>query len=624
MCGQRPFLANDIESMLALVRRAQVHPPSELDPALARYDRVFRTCLAADPFARPPDMHAMARLLRAAAEPRRRRRRWWVPAAALAVATTATAGVLVWPGHRDPPHAAAQLPAFDQVRRLTFESDCAEFPSISRDGRRVMFDAARGTAYVLEEIDGEQRRSSLTTGPGWDIAPAISPDGKHLAFLRKQDGPYRTMIGDIGLLEPLRELTPGATRPTWTPDGTAVWAGNGEHAIRFDLATGKPGRTIDAPSPLRILQLVELRDGALAGLVFDPQADGFPKLATFDAGGQLHWLYEGELDEVLAPAPDGHSVVISLVADPRRQLAVMPLTGGKPIPVLDPSIDARKGLSATPDWSRIVWSDCTQHIGVALVRREDKAEKLIPLTEGGTWSDAEPVAVPGTRQLVVVSDRDSTAKAWLIDREAAAPPRMLSNASVTRLDVTRDRTTLIYSNDDGELWRIAIDGTGEPVRLAKADGLTAPAVGPDGTIYYESDGETYTVPVAGGAPQHRFTGRSAAPSPAGNIVIYARGELGKATLVVRDVATGAERPLAPDQPPAEWNRIRFSEDGQRIVVQRSESQVLVLEVSTGKVIDRVDVTTRSFVGATLMGPHGEELIVGQNWWRGNVWIANAK
>ena len=32
-------------------------------------------------------------------------------------------------------------------------------------------------------------------------------------------------------------------------------------------------------------------------------------------------------------------------------------------------------------------------------------------------------------------------------------------------------------------------------------------------------------------------------------------------------------------------------------------------------------TSRTFLGAVPSGPHGEDLIVGENWWRGNIWVA---
>ncbi len=625
MCGRRPFLADNVDAMLAVIQRAEFTPPSEIDPALARYDQLFAICLALDPAMRPGDMRMMARLLRAAAEPRRVRRGVWLIAGGLAV-VAGVIGVAAFSRSADVPSVTAPAPGAEvaiagAVQRLTFEAGCDEFPTITRDASRIVFDAVRGSDYVLEELDAKKHRRSLTSGPGWDIAPALSPDGTQIAFLRKQDGPYRAMVGDSQLKGPLRELTPGATRPTWTPDGKSVWAGNGTHVMRWDIATGKAARTIDAPEPYRILQALELADGTVVGLMFRPETDGSPSgIAAFDAAGKLRWLYEGEIDEVLSPAPGGAGVVVSLISEAGRQLAIVPLAGGKPVPIHATDVNARKGVAATPDWSTVVWSDCTEHIDIAAVQHDGSITRFVPLTQG-SWSDGEPVAVPGTRQIVVVSDRSNATRPWLFDRDSTAPARLVADVDVTRLDVTRDGKTLIYSNDAGELWKTAIDGSGAPTNLATKPGLTAPMVGPDGTIFFEASDHVYSVPIAGGTPAAMFPGRAPAPSPAGKLVVYARGDVGKATLIVRELASGAEHPLAAELGAGDWSRIRFSEDGRRVIAMRGQNQLYVIDVATGKVVDSITESVRSFIGALLAGPHGEELLVSENWWRGNVWIA---
>ena len=84
--------------------------------------------------------------------------------------------------------------------------------------------------YVIPREGGEPR--TLTSNPGSEYAPAVSPDGERLAFLARTDrgaetdlkvvalrpdgrfsGPARTLTGDW-------DLTPGV--PEWTPDGTAL------------------------------------------------------------------------------------------------------------------------------------------------------------------------------------------------------------------------------------------------------------------------------------------------------------------------------------------------------------------------------------------------------------------
>ena len=96
-------------------------------------------------------------------------------------------------------------------------------PVLSADGGRI--------AYVLRTLDADRDRAvdqlwlvgttggaprRLTSGPA-DTAPAWSPDGRRLAFLR--DGQVAVLDPDGGEPEQLTELPLGAGAPHWSPDG---------------------------------------------------------------------------------------------------------------------------------------------------------------------------------------------------------------------------------------------------------------------------------------------------------------------------------------------------------------------------------------------------------------------
>ena len=54
-------------------------------------------------------------------------------------------------------------------------------PRISPNGARIAV-SCQGAIRVLDRNTGTHRR--LSRGPGWDIEPAWSPDGKSIVFLR--------------------------------------------------------------------------------------------------------------------------------------------------------------------------------------------------------------------------------------------------------------------------------------------------------------------------------------------------------------------------------------------------------------------------------------------------------
>ncbi|SES26077.1 Dipeptidyl aminopeptidase/acylaminoacyl peptidase [Lentzea xinjiangensis] len=108
--------------------------------------------------------------------------------------------------------------------------DCAlpEQPVLSPDGTEIV--------YVLRTTDREGDRDvralwrvrggkaeQLTRGTA-DVAPAFSPGGGEIAFLRAQDGPAQLWLLPAGGGEPeqLTKLPLGAGAPVWSEDGTRL------------------------------------------------------------------------------------------------------------------------------------------------------------------------------------------------------------------------------------------------------------------------------------------------------------------------------------------------------------------------------------------------------------------
>jgi len=101
-------------------------------------------------------------------------------------------------------------------------------PSPAPDGARVVVavshpdldeDRYHGDLWIVTVADASARR--LTSGPR-DSAPAVSPDGRRVAFLRAgESGPPQLHVVALDGGEP-RALTDrplGAGAPTWSPDG---------------------------------------------------------------------------------------------------------------------------------------------------------------------------------------------------------------------------------------------------------------------------------------------------------------------------------------------------------------------------------------------------------------------
>ena len=146
----------------------------------------------------------------------------------------------------------------EQLTRLSFN---AGTPDWSRDGRVIFFTGDEreddelksensGDIWAVDAEGGTVRR--LTTNPGTESAPAVSPDGRYVAFLSNPARGSQTdlLVAEIGSDGHFRglpvnftegwDLRPGA--PTWAADGTGVYfpAGIGGDSHLFRAVPGGP------------------------------------------------------------------------------------------------------------------------------------------------------------------------------------------------------------------------------------------------------------------------------------------------------------------------------------------------------------------------------------------------
>ena len=103
-------------------------------------------------------------------------------------------------------------------------------PALSPDGREVVYvltsvdtaaDKNLTSLWLADTAGGNARR--LTTGTA-DAAPAWSPDGTRIAFLRADGGAAQVWLLPAGGGEPTQvtSLPLGAGAPAWSPDGTKI------------------------------------------------------------------------------------------------------------------------------------------------------------------------------------------------------------------------------------------------------------------------------------------------------------------------------------------------------------------------------------------------------------------
>jgi len=505
LAGSPPY-EGEVPSLI--LARVLTEPPRELLAACpgapAPLVEICRRAMARDPRRRPASAAALADELErfldaapaagpapAAAQATRRPSRWvWTGCGAAALVALAWWS---WPAsRRDPPAGAGPAPAaeFEPLARI---AGTLAAPALSPDGRFLAYsgDVGGGFRVYLQRLPGGAPQE-IGDGSGLhDVSPAFAPDGKSLAY----STPTRSV--QIVELPSLRERAldvPMATGLAWTPDGDEI--------VYTDRVSDGPGLR-STSSRLFALDVRTGRSRPLTGI------DG---------------------SQPACSAASGRVAFVSR-AGGRSDLWTVPLAGGSAVRLTDDD---------DQDWSP-VWSSDGQEIyfgsdrdgagglyriridrgsgrAAAAPRRVSDAIFPAPFHLAGETSGAPALLLAsrghaGRLYELRLDDRAGGSVAHV----ARLPERFLAAASP---DPSPDGRWLAFTalTSQDDLALSAADGSGARLLTADAFADRHPRWSPDaGRIAFDSDRsgrfEIWTVRPDGGDLRRRTASPAAATHP---------------------------------------------------------------------------------------------------------------
>ena len=492
--GHRAFQGASKMATLAAVMREEPKPLSEIAPAVPReLEKLIARCLRKDPERRAQHMSDLklaleelkeesesGQLSSTAPAAARRRPRWVIPIAGGAVLLAVAAAALIL--RKEQPETA-----FKTVIVTSYSGDEAE-PALSPDGKHIAFswNGEKEDNYdIYVKLVDAGNPVRLTQNPAPERAPAWSPDGRFLLFVRTSGSPPTGgyyVIPALGGAE--RKVADIPRVPSHRPTPTGDWTPDCKSLVIVDTSLEPPA--------LALVSLDTMEKRKLTSPPAQTLGDYLPKVSP-----DGRWLAFARVENVTVQdwfvAPFGTGT-----AEPKR------ITNLR---------RAFQGTAWTADSRELIMGTYLE--GSLQLARVSVSRPGTPKPLGVGPNSSQPsIARQGGRLAYQHAYRDNNLWRADLQNPSAPPVRLIaSTQDEFQPDYSSDGSKIAFisaRSGDNEVWTTDADGSNAVQVTTQRAIPTAPRWSPDGrriAFAMRPGGNTdvYVVDAQGGAPRRLTT-----------------------------------------------------------------------------------------------------------------------